>query len=284
MELDNKYDEYLKEKNYYNFLMKVKTDLRKLIRKESYHEYSQTIIMALKTLTDIKEKESCMDLIKYYVDEFEKYLPKMKEKSIYLTTFNSILETVAPLKYDLKLHISNFMRVADKNSITNEEMIRLKVHNAITNFYQNCENYSYAYKYSLLTLDPNLINQSLKNLFTRNKSISTLEMYFFITRAILELILRQKIEVAYELIKLNMDSDFQSNHPLINFGYFLVVLLDKYASFDHFWLLINKYKASIDIDQNLIYYLNQISITYFKKPIIEEQNNMLNNLMKLMSV
>jgi len=284
MEIDQKYEQDFKDKNFYNFLMKVKTDLRKLIRKEKYLEYSKTFIISLKKLAEYNEKESCLDLIKYYIDEFEKYLPKMKDKSIYLTTFNSVLDTMSTSKFDLKLHISNFMRVADKNGITNEDLIRLKVHNSITNFYQNCENYTYAYKYSLLTLDPTLINESLRSLFLRNKSISTLERYFFITRAILELVLRQKIDVALELIKQNMESDYKLNHPLINFSYFLVVLIDKYASFENFWLLINRYKASIEFDPNLTYYLNQISITYFKKPIIEEQNNMLNNLMKLMSV
>jgi hypothetical protein len=284
MEIDQKYEQDLKDKNFYNFLMKVKTDLRKLIRKENFQQYSKTFIIALKKLTEYNEKESCLDLIKYYIDEFEKYLPKMKDNTIYLTTFNSVLDTMAPSKYDLKLHISNFMRVADKNGVTNEDLIRLKVHNSITNFYQTCENYTYAYKYSLLTLDPTLINESLKNLFSRNKLISTLERYFFVTRAILELVLRQKIDVALELIKQNMESDYKLNHPLINFSFFLVVLVDKYASFENFWLLINRYKASIEFDANLTYYLNQISITYFKKPIIEEQNNMLNNLVKLMSV
>ena len=283
MDIIKKYEVELNQKNYYSFLMKVKTDLRKIIRKDEFEEYSKTIILALKTLTDLKEKESCLDLIKYFLDEFEKSFSKLKDISIYLLTFNRILEIIDPQNLDLKLHISNFVRIADKNNITNEDFIKYKVHYSITKYYQRNENHGYAYKYSLLTLDHELINNTLKDIFSYSTDISKLEQYFFICRTVLELLMRQKVQTAHEFIKLNMEMNYQNNYPLINFSYFLVVLIDKFASFDHFWFLINKYMPSIELDQNLINYLNKISISYFEKPIIEEKNNMLNNLMKLMS-
>ena len=49
MEIDQKYEQDLKDKNFYNFLMKVKTDLRKLIRKENFQQYSKTFIIRINT-------------------------------------------------------------------------------------------------------------------------------------------------------------------------------------------------------------------------------------------
>ena len=283
MEINIQIEQDLKDKNYYKFLLKVKTELRKLIKKEQYDVYPKFLVSSLKILVDLKEMESCLDLIKYFLDEFEKSFTKINDKSFFLRIFKLILETIATLRCDIKIHIASYLRITDKYSISNEEMLKYGIYDAISKHYQNNGAFNFAYKYSLYSLDHNCINDSLNLVYSNSKNISTLERFFFVTRAVLELLIKKKTQVAHDFIKLNMDKQYDNNHPLINFSYLLIILLENYANFDNYWNLITKYKPSIEIDANLAHYLNKISINYFDKPIIQEQNNMLTNLMKMMS-
>jgi hypothetical protein len=286
MDINTKLKDELESKEFYKYLLKLKTELRKLVKKEQFDDFLTNIITAVSNLVDYNEKESILDLIKFLLDIFDQNSSKIKNKISFIKTFSVIAEKIVKLKCDLGNLLHNLKLICEKNKIDENELKENKVYLTVAKCYIYMEYYSKAYKYSLLHDDPILINEALKLLYTHSvKDITSLEKTYFILRACFEIILSKRLKTAFEFIKMNCDyASFEKNHPLMNFAFCLCLLLSNYCEFDNFWFLISQYKISIEYEENLVYYLNKISMIYFDKPILkDQQNNNVLNLLKLIS-
>ena len=111
------------------------------------------------------------------------------------------------------------------------------------------------------------------------------ERNLIIARVVFELILVKNLKLAYKFISKYIDKtdNFNNNPPALNFAFMLVSLITRAMhDFDHFWALINIYKGVCEQEYYIQYYLNKISIMYYNRPFLKEEDNSSFNLMNIM--
>ena len=188
-----------------------------------------------------------------------------------------------------------FLFYCKKNDIDEKTLRLYKCYDIFAKESINSKEYIDAYKYCIKSENVNLLFELFdifekisvdKNYLGEDdpfnkgnlilKSLSKDEVDLLIMRATLELLMKKKIEVAFEFIgkyynNLNKDKDNENKNIVINFGYSLVCLLIREPKgFDHFWALINLYKGVIEKQYDIQFYLNQISIIYYNKPFLQK--------------
>lgn len=284
-----KYDEFLQSKNFYNMLLSVKTDLRKLCRKGNFEDYIQILSLAANLFVPHKEYDSCRTLLIESLEELEKSSCKgeaIQEKIVSLLA--NILEN-SPEVFDCNLTLmTKFFVFCEAKKIEERVLIEKEIYNLFSKICILNQDFMSAYKLALKTNKVSLIEKAVEGL--ANKFFPTEKEYFY-ARTALELLSKKKIDVAKNFIrgKIDKSENLQNNNPILNFVYFLVFVLEnKNIQFENFETLIRKYQVPIELDPQLIKYLNLISKNYYDRQIIKEDDQAkkgmdLGNLMKMLS-
>jgi len=286
-----KYDVFLQSKNFYNMLLSVKTDLRKLCRKGNFEDYIQILSLATNLFVSYKEFDSCRTLLVESLDELEKSSCKGEaiEENI-VSLLANILKN-HPEVFDSSMTlVTKFFLFCDAKKIDERVLLEKEIYNIFSKVCLFNQDFLTAYKLALKTNNISLIENAVNGLA---KNFFPTEKEYFYARTTLELIGKNKIEVAKKFItgKLDMNENLQNNNPILNFVYLLVFILEnksKNIQFEHFETLIRKYQIPIELDPQLIKYLNLISKSYYDKQIIKEDEQAkkgfdLGNLVKMLS-
>jgi len=279
---DTKYADLVKEKNFYRLLLSVKSELRKLVKK-NIKEFFTLLIWALNILKDNSEGESCLSLFQYAIDEYEKVFNKLDLElclEFIIKAFNSLPEELDKSKLKHRLLRFFEQKGFSEISLLSHGVYKIFARDSLKNK-DTLEGYRYALKSSDLTTILEYVEYFTKNGLQQNS-----ERDFFIARVCLELIHMKNLDLASKFIYNYVDTsnnlqNMQNNHPIINFAFLLTALLCKDASnFDNFWNFINIYKPIITIDFSFTKYLNKISSLYFNRTIIQEESGL--NIMNLL--
>jgi len=287
---ETKYNEFINAKNYYNLLLTVKTDLRKILRKSQYKEYIEILFYASDLLCSNTEINTATTLIIEILEELEKSNQVKAENIQKLLTFklDNLLNRYPSLFSEDKLIMRKFLLFCDSKKFDENCQTQIDIFKTFSKLCFSQNDFMYAYKIALKTKDFNLINSVTERL---SLNFLPTEKEFFIARTTLELLTKKEIALAKNFIKYKMDNrnDLQNNNPIINYVFLLCCLLENIeakgdATFNHFEILIKKYSNAIENEPSFKKYLNSISKDYFNRQIIEvDQNgkNGLENLMKM---
>jgi hypothetical protein len=276
--ITQKYDELVKEKNFYRLELTAKTDLRKLVKKEP-NEFFNLLILVTDVLAQNKETESCLSLASYALDEYEKVFNKT-DQELFLNSFIKCFKSmpVGCDKSQLKHKLLKFFESKNISDITIQlhGFYQLFAGDSIIN-----KDFLEGYRYALKSQDYGTINVYINKFLEGFKNEG--EKQYFIARLILEIILLKNLPLALKIISnfTDVSNNYQNNHQIVNFAYLLIALLSKESNdFDKFWTFINLYKDSIEVDPQFVKYLNKISLLYYSKAIIQEQGFNIMNLLK----
>jgi hypothetical protein len=280
---NTKYADFIKEKNFYQLLLNVKTELRKLAKKSNFNEFFNLLIYAIKLLNENKEDESCITLNIYALDEYSKYFNK-NEEDLCLNSLKMSFDNL-PRSYDKSQLKHKLLKFFESKNISDTNLQKYEFYRLFALDALNNNDVADGYRYALKSEDFQTVTEFTDRYINENLKDED-EKKYFIARVCLELILMKTIPLAFKFISKYTDNsnNFQNNHPIINFAYLLVSLLIKDANdFNNFWTLINMYKPVIDNDGYFPKYLNKISLLYYNRSIIQESGLNLMNLLKAFS-
>ena len=91
-DFNSKYADMISEKNFYGLLLKVKTEMRKLVKKEA-KEFLNLLVWSIKILSDNNEGESSNTLMIYAIDEYDKNFNK-NDQELCLEKFKEALQNL----------------------------------------------------------------------------------------------------------------------------------------------------------------------------------------------
>lgn len=278
-DFNSKYADMISEKIFYGLLLKVKTEMRKLAKKDA-KEFLNLLVWSIKILSDNNEGESSITLIIYAIDEYDKNVHK-NDLELCLEKFKQALQNL-PEKFDkskVKHRLLKFFEAKNIGdiSVQSHEFYSLFAKDSLNN-----NELTEGLRYALKSGNFEIINGFNEN-FIKTHSKSDVESAFFKARLTIELILIQNLSIAFKFISqfIDLNNNLTNNHPILNFAYLLTAFFCKDASnFDIFWTLLNLYKPLIDLDPSFVKYLNKMSLDYFNKAILQEEGGM--NIMNLL--
>lgn len=295
---ESKYDKFVQEKNYYNLLLSIKTDLRKILRKNQLNDYISLLFFAANLFSKNSENQNSITLLTEIFEEIEKS-NNFTEKNInnllnfqenFTQKLNNLLRLYPSIFTEDKIIMRKFLVICDTKKFQENSEEQKKIFRTFAELCLKQKDFLYAYKISLKTKDFNLINLSAEGL--SNGFLPT-EKEYFNARTTLELLIKRDIPIAKEFIKSKIDhgNNLQNNNPILNFAYLLCFLLGKSEknfaeNFSNFEKLFKKYFNAIENEGTMKKYVNAISKEYFDKEIIKEEENTngknpMENLMKM---
>jgi hypothetical protein len=278
-DFNSKYADMISEKNFYGLLLKVKTEMRKLVKKEA-KEFLNLLVWSIKILSDNNEGESSNTLMIYAIDEYDKNFNK-NDQELCLEKFKEALQNLSD-KFDKSKVKHRLLKFFEAKNIGDVSVQSYDYYSLFAKDSLKNNELTEGLRYALKSGNFEIINGFNEN-FIKNNSKSDAESAFFKARLTIELILIQNLSIAYKFISQFVDTNNNliNNHPILNFAFLLTAFFCKDASnFDVFWTLLNLYKPVIDLDTTLVKYLNKMSLGYFNKAILQEEGGM--NIMNLL--
>lgn len=278
--LNKKYEQLIKEHNYYRLLLSVKTEMRKLLKKLELKEFFLLITWCANVLKHNNEIESSLSLISTALEEYDKFYNKNDQDLLLENLKNSFL-AMPPIceKSKLKHKILKFL---DSKNIPESGLQKFGYYKIFAEDSLTNKDLAEGYRYALKSLDFEVISKFSDEILVDS---SETEKHYFIARLCLELVSQKNLPLALRFIikYVNESNNFQSNPPILNFAYILIALLSKFGDdFSKFWDIINIYKPFLEIDPTFPKYLNKISLQFYNKAIIQQQENTGMNIMDLL--
>lgn len=301
-EENSKYEKIFKnlltKESSYEFYLKAQSSLKRELQKnQNSLDFLSLLNFAINHLNELNEKESINSLLNYALEQYiqkNKKLPENISKQSFITGFLDAYSKNPANPNAINFRMK-FLFYCKKNDIDEKTLRLYKCYDIFAKESINSKDYIDAYKYCIKSENVNLLFE-LFDIFEKIcldqnylgeddpfnkgrlilKTLTKEEFELLIMRTTLELLMKKKIEVAFEFIgkyynNLNKDKDNENKNIIINFGYSLVCLLIREPKgFDHFWALINLYKGVIEKQNDIQFYLNQISIIYYNKPFLKK--------------
>lgn len=284
-----KYEEFIKSGNYYNMLLSVKTDLRKLVRRVNYEDYLEILSLTANLFAFNNEFDTSRTLLIDSLEELEKSncsAEKIQDKIINL--FATILNNYPNVFDTNQLLMTKFFVFCEAKKIDEQCIIEKEIYEIFAKICISNTNFMSAYKLALKTNRLDLIVKATEEF---SKNFFPTEKDYFVARSALELLGKNKLEIAKKFVieKLDLSENLQNNNPILNFIYFLICILENKQNnfqFGNFEALIKKYQVPLEFDSQLIKYLNLISKNFYDKQIIKEEDESqkglnLGNLLKM---
>ena len=301
-EENSKYEKLFKnlltKESSYEFYLKAQSSLKRELQKNPNSlDFLSLLNYSINHLKQLNEKESINSLLNYALEQYTQKIKKIPEnisKKDFITGFMDAYSKNPANPNAINFRIK-FLFYCKKNDIDEKTLRLYKCYDIFAKESINSKEYIDAYKYCIKSENVNLLFELFdifekisidKNYLGEDdpfnkgnlilKSLTKDEVDLLIMRATLELLMKKKIEIAFEFIgkyynNLNKDKDNENTNIVINFGYSLVCLLIREPKgFDHFWALINLYKGVIEKQYDIQFYLNQISIIYYNKPFLQK--------------
>lgn len=268
----SKYDDSVNSKNFYGFLLDIKTDLRKEKRKKNFQNFFIIWAHGIQILSQNGENESVKALFNYLFDELEKIYENSLDE-IFLNTFKKSFNLLQKENFDKSSIKAKFMKFAEANKI-NEELINKT--NLIKDFAEDSlvnDDLVYGYRFALQLNESDLLIQFIEKI-SKNSN----EKAFLVSRTILELLAFRSLTTSINILNRYYDkNNIENNHPILNFTNALITILkNNKFTFNDFTNLLENYKAVLDLDKTFAKYLNAISEAIFSKTILKQEFNIMN--------
>lgn len=311
-------DEYTSKKDYYQFLLHVKSSIRKIVNKFNsnygkdnllikeisnqlldllyftifnFYENNQdslTVDFLIYVATDFKNYKSDILPDKDIIDFFSFSYNTIRFKDIKTSQLESFIVnylTNKGIKTDDSKLLSGLYRIFSEENIFKNEPIL-------------------GYKYSILSNDINLIETIIEihrdNTKDENGNKS-IENIYLLVRTTMELLIKREFKSAtFLIIKLglnrnNLDNSTNLNsnkidvlkttkntHPLVNFTLCIISCLNQKLPHVIFTSLCKSYSKWLENDKGILKkYINKISEEFYNKTIIRENTGL--NIMNLLS-
>lgn len=302
--LDSKYEKLFKnlltKESSYEFYLKAQSSLKRTLQKNPNSiEFLSLLYYSINHLKQFNEKESINSLLSYSLEQYtqkNKKIPENISKQKLISGFMDAF-SLSPGLPNTDNFRFKFLFYCKKNDIDEKTLRLYKCYDVFARESITAKEYTEAYKYCIKSEninllfelfdlfekfmnDKNFLNEINNNPFNKGKllfsELTKEEFEFLILRTTLELLMKKKLDLAFEFIgkyykKYNNDKDPDNKNIVINFSYGLVCLLIREPKgFDHFWAIINMYKGVIEKQYDIQFYLNQISIVYYNKPFLKE--------------
>ncbi len=302
--LDSKYEKLFKnlltKESTYEFYLKAQSSLKRTLQKNPNSiEFLSLLYYSINHLKQFNEKESINSLLSYSLEQYtqkNKKIPENISKQKLISGFMDAF-SLSPGLPNTDNFRFKFLFYCKKNDIDEKTLRLYKCYDVFAKESIISKEYTEAYKYCIKSEninllfelfdlfekfmnDKNYLNEINNNPFNKGKllfsELTKEEFEFLILRTTLELLMKKKLDLAFEFIgkyykKYNNDKDPDNKNIVINFSYVLTCLLIREPKgFDHFWAIINMYKGVIEKQYDIQFYLNQISIVYYNKPFLKE--------------
>jgi hypothetical protein len=277
----DKFQNFINDKNFYQLLLSIKTELRKLTRKGNTKDYFDLLTSVLKVLKENEEKESCVSLFLFGLEEYSKMTFNKADTDLLLGALRLSFENLPEIqeKKEVKMKLMKFF---DSKQIPDIQVQKFGFYKLFADDALKNKDRADGYRYALKCEDLVTLNEYAEY-FINEKLKNEEEKKYFLARTCLELILLKNPLLAFKFISKYVDAsnNFQNNHPILNFAFFLNSLILKDSNdFEGFCGLLNVYKQILEIEGSLVKYLNKISLGYYNKPILKDTGFNIMNLLK----
>ena len=296
---DNLFKNLLTKESSYEFFLKAQSSLKRELQKNPNSiNFLSLLNYAINHLKKFNEKESIYSLLNYSLEQYtqkNKKIPENIEKQKFISGFLEAFSLSPGLPNTSNFRMK-FIFYCKKNDIDEKTLRLCKCYDIFGNESINEKEYTEAYNYIIKAENVELLFKlfDIFEKFSEDKSfledddpfnkgnlilkdLTKEEFEILLMRTTLQLLMKKKIEIAFEFIgkyynKIKDDKKNENNHIAINFSYLLVCLLIREPKgFDHFWALINLYEGIIHKQYDIQFYLNEISIIFYNKPFLQKQ-------------
>ena len=272
MNFDEKYKNLINNKEFYVLLLKIQTDLKKLMKKNKIINFYNLIYDSLNFFYKNNEYESCSNLIYKSLEIFTLKFKKLIEIDEFLENFSNYLKIIY-LNTDLTLFKKIFFAYLKENKITENQ---LKKYNFFYYFSLNSisnKNLIESYKFSIKTLELKIIIKIVDLILKELKSEN--EKNYFIARTNLEILINKQLKLSFNFMKNYINiKNLDENSSILNFSFLLTeTIINAPHDFDKFWAFINIYKNVCEKEYFFQFYLNKISSIYFNKTFIQKEKD-----------
>ena len=272
MNFDEKYKNLINNKEFYVLLLKIETDLKKLMKKNKIINFYNLIYDSLNFFYKNNEYESCSNFIYKSLEIFTLKFKKLIEIEEFLENFSNYLKIIY-LNTDLTLFKKIFFAYLKENKMTENQLKKYNFYyyfalNSISN-----KNLIEGYKFSIKTLDLKIIINIVDLILKELKSEK--EKNFFIARTNLEILINKQLKLSFNFMKNYINiKNLDKNSPILNFSFLLTeTIINAPHDFNKFWAFINIYKNVCEKDYFFQFYLNKISSIYFNKTFIQKEKD-----------
>ena len=238
-----KFENIMNENDSYQFYLKAKILMPKFIKKNSEQKIFIFLDFLISHLISVNDYESALNLLELSLNLFEKYHLNINEKENFVKNYHNLFKKFPIKNCDKSRFKINFLIFCDKIKINEEIYEKEKIFYDYAN--DSIENFHYimGYRFSM-----------------------EIEIFYFISRTCLEFLMNKDNKIANDFIMKFIDKDLNKNHPILNFAFLLIKLLEiKEISYENFKKFVDFYQKIIDKDKKLKSYLDQISKNYFNK-------------------
>ena len=262
-----KFENIMKENDSYQFYLKAKILMPKFIKKNSEQKIFIFLDFLISHLISVNDYESALNLLELSLNLFEKYHLNINEKENFVKNYHNLFKKFPIENCDKSRFKINFLIFCDKNKINEEIYEKENIFYDYAN--DSIENFHYimGYRFSMKIKNVDFLVKEIEYLKKDElfKS-SEIEIFYFISRTCLEFLMNKDNKIANDFIEKFINKDLNKNHPILNFVFLLIKLLEiKEISYENFKKFVDFYQKIIDKDKKLKSYLDQISKNYFNK-------------------
>ena len=262
-----KFENIMNENDSYQFYLKAKILMPKFIKKNSEQKIFIFLDCLISHLISVNDYESALNLLELSLNLFEKYHLNINEKENFVKNYHNLFKKFPIKNCDKSRFKINFLIFCDKNKINEEIYEKENIFYDYAN--DSIENFHYimGYRFSMKIKNVDFLVKEIEYLKKDELfKISEIEIFYFISRTCLEFLMNKDNKIANDFIEKFINKDLNKNHPILNFVFLLIKLLEiKEISYENFKKFVDFYQKIIDKDKKLKSYLEQISKNYFNK-------------------
>ena len=262
-----KFENIMNENDSYQFYLKAKILMPKFIKKNSEQKIFIFLDFLISHLISVNDYESALNLLELSLNLFEKYHLNINEKENFVKNYHNLFKKFPIKNCDKSRFKINFLIFCDKIKINEEIYEKENIFYDYAN--DSIENFHYimGYRFSMKIKNVDFLVKEIEYLKKDELfKISEIEIFYFISRTCLEFLMNKDNKIANDFIMKFIDKGLKKNHPILNFVFLLIKLLEiKEISYENFKKFVDFYQKIIDKDKKLKSYLDQISKNYFNK-------------------
>ena len=262
-----KFENIMNENDSYQFYLKAKILMPKFIKKNLEQKIFIFLDFLISHLISVNDYESALNLLELSLNLFEKYHLNINEKENFVKNYHNLFKKFPIKNCDKSRFKINFLIFCDKNKINEEIYEKENIFYDYAN--DSIENFHYimGYRFSMKIKNVDFLVKEIEYLKKDELfKISEIEIFYFISRTCLEFLMNKDNKIANDFIEKFINKDLNKNHPILNFVFLLIKLLEiKEISYENFKKFVDFYQKIIDKDKKLKSYLDQISKNYFNK-------------------
>lgn len=304
--LVEKFTTLINNKEYYSFLLQVKSQIRKILKgcetlnendiSQAKENIINLICFTILKLSEVSQSEAILDMMKFFCDEFEKHKNVSFDSTTLIGIFTLIFSSLPKRNYKKQSQQVQALQFMDKHNVKSIHIKKSGLYRSFAEDNLLNEEPIAGYKFAIASEDPEILELFIDLHLSQTEE--SLENLYFITRMIFEILILGNIKLATFILlnkmfthKLNSvqatnltTDDFKNEeklksitenfHPLVNFTMIVISTINQGLPFEKFVSIVKVYNKWLGNDSEMLKkYVNQVSIKYFKKPFLRENNS-----------